>query len=150
MLYCHYVWAFPPPFHGVLQLRLLANIFRYLIGQGIGSLIVPPWSESLGRKKLYVISGVFSLICCVFVAAIPYVPAVVLARLIGGFFSAVPYTVGGGSIEDMFGARSRIWVMYFWILFSNGGLVMGPIMGSNVTETLGWYVYGLSMIDKNY
>lgn len=61
-------------------------------------------------------------------------------RIIAGLLSAVPGTIVGGSIEDIFNAQARIWVIFFWTVASNIGLIIGPIMSSHIIEALNWYV----------
>lgn len=59
-------------------------------------------------------------------------------RTLAGLLSAVPSTIVGGSIEDMFNSQARIWVVFFWTVASNIGLIVGPIMSSHIIELLNW------------
>jgi MFS family permease len=59
-------------------------------------------------------------------------------RILAGIFSAVPATVVGGTIEDLFDTRARIWVVFFWTIASNIGLIIGPIMSAFIIEALDW------------
>ena len=61
-------------------------------------------------------------------------------RFIAGLLSAVPSTIVGGSIEDLFDSQARIWIIFFWTAASNVGLIIGPIMSSHVIAVLHWYV----------
>jgi MFS family permease len=116
-----------------------AELFnRYLLGQAIGGIILPPYSECFGRKKLYIISSVTYSISCIIVAAVPSISGVVFGRLLGGFLSAIPSTIVVGSIEDMFNSRDRVWMIWIWALVANLGLVVGPIMGTFTTNDLNW------------
>ncbi|OQE20000.1 hypothetical protein PENSTE_c014G04418 [Penicillium steckii] len=119
----------------------------FLLGQSVGNVVFPPWSESFGRKKLYIICGLLSCICSVVIGVVHSLPAAIVMRVIAGLLSAVPGTIVGGSIEDMFNAQARIWVVYFWTIASNIGLVIGPIMSNHIIEVLNWrwvfYVYAL-------
>lgn len=65
-------------------------------------------------------------------------PVIIIMRIVAGLLSAIPYTIIGGSIEDMFNSRGRIWAMYYWTIASNIGLVLGPIMSSYIIEDLDW------------
>jgi hypothetical protein len=38
----------------------------------------------------------------------------------------------------MFNSQARIWVVFFWTVASNIGLIIGPIMSSHVIELLDW------------
>jgi hypothetical protein len=39
----------------------------------------------------------------------------------------------------MFNSQGRIWVVFFWTVASNIGLIVGPIMSSHIIELLNWY-----------
>lgn len=115
-----------------------ASFFRYLLGQGIGAIIFPPYSEVFGRKKLYVVSTALYSIACAIVASVHSLAGVVIGRFLSGFLSAIPTTVVIGSIEDMFNSKDRVWMLCCWAVVSNLGLIVGPIMATFVMANLGW------------
>ncbi|KAJ5918752.1 hypothetical protein N7454_009896 [Penicillium verhagenii] len=119
----------------------------FLLGQCLGNVVLPPWTESFGRKRMYIISSGISTICCVIIGLVKSLPAAILMRIISGIFSAVPGTIVGGTIEDLFDIKERIWVVFFWTVASNIGLIIGPIMSSFVIEGLNWrwvfFVYAI-------
>ncbi|KAE8153954.1 MFS general substrate transporter [Aspergillus avenaceus] len=123
------------------------DLIVFLLGQVVGTIVFPPWSEAFGRKRLYVLSSGLSSVCCVVVGVTDSIAAVVIGRVLGGFLAAIPYTVGSGSIEDMWNSRERIWVFFFWTIASNIGLCVGPIIGTFVTASLSWrwvfYIYAM-------
>lgn len=111
---------------------------RYLIGQCIGGIVFPPYSEAFGRKKLYIMSTALYSIFCVIVGVVPSLAGVMVGRFFSGFLSAIPTVIVAGSMEDMFNSKARIWMMFLWAMASNFGLSVGPIMSSYITERLGW------------
>lgn len=113
---------------------------RYLLGQAIGGIIFPPYSEAFGRKKLYIVSTSLYSIFCVIVGVVPSLAGVAVGRFISGFLSGIPTIVVAGSIEDMYNSRDRVWLIFIWALVSNLGLCMGPIMSAHITAALGWFV----------
>ncbi|PYH87343.1 MFS multidrug transporter [Aspergillus ellipticus CBS 707.79] len=117
----------------------------FLIGQVIGAIVFPPCSESFGRKKLYIISSAASSLFCLIIGIAHTLPAVIVCRIAGGFVSAIPYTVGSGSNEDMFDIRDRVWTVFLWTIASNVGLIIGPITSTAIIENLHWrwvfYIY---------
>lgn len=119
----------------------LADTGRYLIGQGIGGVFFPPYSESFGRKTLYVASTLGYCAFCAVVAAVPSLVAVFIARLITGFLSAIPTIVVAGSIEDVFNMQARVWMIFIWALTGNVAVCIGPIYSTYVTYHLGWSVF---------
>ncbi|KAK1149427.1 hypothetical protein N8T08_006650 [Aspergillus melleus] len=120
------------------ELSLFLFVSIYLLGQGIGAIIFPPYSEAFGRKKLYIVSTALYSIACAIVASVHSLSGVVIGRLVSGFLSAIPTTVVMGSIEDMFNSKERVWMVCCWAVVSNLGLIAGPIMSTFVTADLGW------------
>ncbi|CAG8961535.1 hypothetical protein HYFRA_00013953 [Hymenoscyphus fraxineus] len=121
----------------VLSLFSFTSI--YMIGQGFGGAIFPPFSESFGRKKLYVISTALYSLFCLLPGVLPYLPVILIGRFGAGVLSAIPTNVVAGSIEDMFNAGHRIWMIFAWLMAANLGLSLGPIYGAFVVEYLGWH-----------
>ncbi|KAL5337953.1 MFS multidrug transporter [Aspergillus crustosus] len=120
------------------ELSIFFFVTLYLLGQALGGVILPPYSECFGRKKLYIISSATYSIACVIIAAVPSIKGVVFGRVLSGFLSAIPSTIVVGSIEDMFNSRDRVWMIWIWALVANLGLVVGPIMGTFTTADLNW------------
>ncbi|RAK95296.1 MFS multidrug transporter [Aspergillus ibericus CBS 121593] len=132
-------------YHIGTTLSTFCFVTLFLIGQVVGAIIFPPWSESFGRKRLYIISSTGSSLCCLIIGVVHSLTAVIICRILGGFFSAIPYTVGSGSNEDMFDTRARIWTIFLWTIASNVGLLIGPITSTVIIQSLHWrwvfYIY---------
>ncbi|KAB8250858.1 subtilisin-like protein [Aspergillus flavus] len=120
------------------EFSIFVFVSIYLLGQGLGSIVFPPYSEAFGRKNLYVLSTALYSISCAIVAAVPSLSGVVIGRLFSGIVSAIPTTVVIGSIEDMFNARDRVWVLCLWAIVANLGLVTGPILSTFIVADLNW------------
>ncbi|KAM0122985.1 hypothetical protein ACP6JC_000393 [Aspergillus fumigatus] len=97
-----------------ISLIFFLEFFTYLLGQALGGILFPPYSEAFGRKKLYIISTALYSISCLVVAAVPSLSGATVGRFVSGFLSAIPTTVVIGSIEDMFNARDRVWMLQIW------------------------------------
>ena len=111
-----------------------------MFGLSIGSLLFPPFSETLGRKHIFTTSTLLYGIFCV-IAAISDLRAVYIGRFFSGMLSAAPCVVAAGSIEDMWDSKDRIWVIFAWEVMGILGLAVGPIIGIYITtSSLGWYV----------
>lgn len=61
-----------------------------------------------------------------------------IGRFITGFASAVPSVVIAGSVEDMFNAKRRIWIVVLWNVGTTMGLCFGPVYASYITAAAGW------------
>lgn len=111
---------------------------RYNFGQGFGGILFPPYSESFGRKKLYISSTVLYAVVCLLTATIPSLAAVIIGRFCAGFASAIPSIIVAGSIEDLFDTETRVWIVFAWSTATNLGLAAGAIMGTYTCSSIGW------------
>lgn len=66
------------------------------------------------------------------------VPGIFIGRFITGLASAVPSVVIAGSIEDIFNAERRVWIVLGWNVGTTVGLCMGPIYAAYIAAAVGW------------
>lgn len=102
-------------------------------------MLFPPYSESFGRKKLYIVSTFLFSIFCILIGAVPSIAAIIVGRFATDVLSAIPSIVLAGSIEDMFNSGPRIWMVYVWSMAANLGFCIGPIVGAYVTAQIDWH-----------
>jgi MFS family permease len=100
--------------------------------------VFPPYSESFGRKKLYLFSTILFAAFSILIARASSIAAVFVGRFITGLVSAVPSVVAAGSIEDIFVSKTRTWLVTVWLVIANLSLVLGPIFASYVSASIGW------------
>ncbi|KAL2801872.1 major facilitator superfamily domain-containing protein [Aspergillus granulosus] len=130
-----------------LTLAVFLFVSTYCLAQAVGNVIFPPYSESFGRKKLYIISTVLFSVFSLITAKVPTLGAAVAGRTMTGFLSAIPTVIITGSIEDMFNARERIWLVFAYMVVANFAVAMGPVMSGYITAQLGWrWVFYVSSI----
>lgn len=121
-------------------LGVFAFVTMYLLGQTVGGIVCSPISETFGRRTLYIVASAMFCIFSVITAAVPSSIAVYFGRFFQGLGAAVPACVAFGSIEDMWAAQIRIWVVYWYTVSGFVGLVLGPIYSSYITQVYGWRV----------
>ncbi|KAL4950534.1 major facilitator superfamily domain-containing protein [Aspergillus filifer] len=112
--------------------------FMYGVGQTLGGVIMPPFSESLGRRVSYLISAATYCIASLLTGLVPNPAGVFIGRFIAGFASAVPEVILAGSIEDQYSSRPRLWFLWLWNCCTILGFGTGPIYGSYIIDTIGW------------
>ncbi|KAF4554916.1 MFS-type transporter-like protein 49 [Elsinoe fawcettii] len=126
---------------------LVAFGLVYQLGQAIGGLIIPPFSESFGRRTPYIASAIIYTIFCLLIGLVPSVSMIYIGRLCTGLASAVPSVVLAGSVEDMFNTQQRVWLVWLWISLATAGLICGPVYGVHISVYLGWrWVYHSSAV----
>ncbi|CAI6339323.1 unnamed protein product [Periconia digitata] len=129
------------------QESLVGFTLMYQLGQALGGFLIPPLSEILGRRMLYLVScaafSVFSLITGV----VRSPGSVYIGRFVAGLASAVPSVVIAGSVEDIFNTRRRVWIIVLWNAGTTIGLCFGPIYAAYISEAAGWqWIYNSAAI----
>lgn len=109
-----------------------------LLGEGIGGALFAPISESFGRRTVYLFGSVLATISCG-ISAIPHPASVTIGRFLTGFACAIPPSISGGIIDDIFHDSPWLtWNIYIWTTVSNAGLSVGPIVSGYLTFRVGW------------
>lgn len=83
------------------------SVSIYIIGFGLGPLILAPLSEIYGRNVVYHVSNILFTIFTSLCGLSPSIGALLAFRLIAGFFGGAPLTNGGGTIADIVPVEKR-------------------------------------------
>lgn len=109
-----------------------------MIAQAIGGVFFPPYSESFGRKNLFILSMALYCVSSIIIGNSSHIGAVIVGRFFSGLSSALPTVVIAGSAEDIFHSGHRIWIVYAWAVAANVGICVGPIFGTCIVTAVGW------------
>ncbi|KAF2087666.1 MFS multidrug transporter [Saccharata proteae CBS 121410] len=124
----------------------------YLLGEAIGGMLLPPISETFGRKSIYAFATLLHCAFDVVIAAVPSsangaLASVIIGRLLSGIAGSTPATVAPGSLEDIYSPAHRVWGVFAWTTASNVGVLLGPIYSSYIVARLGWrWVFWIAAI----
>ncbi|KAG9664130.1 MFS general substrate transporter, partial [Aureobasidium melanogenum] len=78
------------------------GLSMFVVGLGLGPMILAPLSEFYGRRPVYVISTLMFVIWLVPCAVANNIATLVIARFFDGFAGAAFLSVAGGTVGDMF------------------------------------------------
>ncbi|KAK0879695.1 hypothetical protein LTR87_006497 [Friedmanniomyces endolithicus] len=130
------------------EMGVFCFVTVYMLGQALGGLVLPPMAESFGGRTIYVVSTLLFGVCCLVIALVPTLPAIVACRALSGVLSAMPAVVAAGSLENMFDARGRIYLIHLWISDAVLGLALAPPFATYISaSSLRWpTVYAIAAI----
>jgi len=106
----------------------------FLIGFGAGGLSSGPLSEEFGRNPVYIATFSLYMIFVMASGLSPNFGAQCAFRFIAGYFAATPLSCAGGSINDLFNAKERVWAFPIFANAAFMGPVLGPVVGSFIGQ----------------
>jgi len=124
------------------QQSVIATTTGFVIMLGAGPLVLAPFSETFGRRAVYIWCFVAFSLLQVPTALSPNVGVLIAARTISGFFGSVGIANGGGTISDMYQPSERAGIFGWYLLGPLLGPTIGPLLGGIIVTRLGWrWVY---------
>ena len=95
---------------------VIATTTGFVVMLGMGPLILAPFSETFGRRRLYIwCFSVFTLLQ-IPTALAPNVGVLIAARTVSGLFGSVGIANGGGTISDMYEPSQRAGIFGWYLL----------------------------------
>lgn len=110
----------------------------FVICLGIGPLVLAPFSETFGRRRLYLVCFTIFTLLNIPTALAPNIETLLAIRTLSGFFGSVGIANGGGTISDMFIPSQRAGVFGWYLLGPLLGPTIGPLLGGVTVQRLGW------------
>jgi len=98
----------------------------FLIGFGAGALFAGPFSETLGRNPVYIVTLALYMIFVMAAALSPNIGAQLAFRFIGGCFAATPLVCAGGTISDLWTPMERVYAFPIFAVAAFAGPLFGP------------------------
>jgi len=106
---------------------IIATTTGFVIALGLGPLVLAPFSETFGRRKVYVIAFTIFTLLQIPTAVAPNAATLIAVRTISGFFGSVGIANGGGTLNDMYEAHERAGIFGWYLL----GPLLGPTIGEH-------------------
>ncbi|KAL8838845.1 MAG: hypothetical protein Q9170_001967 [Blastenia crenularia] len=105
--------------------------------------ICPLWwssfSETSGRRTVYIVSFTFFVIWSILAAISNSISMLIAMRVLSQSAASSVQAIGAGTIADIWEVRERGTAMgIFYLGPLVGGTTLGPVLGGVLTQTLGW------------
>lgn len=114
------------------------SVAMYMLSMSIFPLWWSSFSESLGRRTIYVVSFFLFLVFNVLAAVSTSIGMFVVMRVLSGGAAASVQAVGAGTIADVWEVKERGAAMGIFYLGPLCGPLLSPILGGILTQFLGW------------
>jgi multidrug resistance protein len=111
----------------------------YVLGLGLGPLVLAPCSELYGRRIVYLLCFLCFAILSIGCALSPNITALCILRLLSGMMGSAGPSLGASSIGDMFSHEERGRAQAVYAFGPTCGPVLGGVLGGFITyHTAGW------------
>ncbi|KAL8394482.1 hypothetical protein RB595_002432 [Gaeumannomyces hyphopodioides] len=114
------------------------TIAVYMLSMSIFPLWWSSFSETLGRRTIYVISFALFVVSSILSALSTNIAMLIVMRVLGGGASASAQAVGAGTIADIWEPKNRGSAMGIFYLGPLLGPLLAPIFGGALSQRWGW------------
>lgn len=114
------------------------SVAFYMLAMSIFPLWWSSFSETLGRRTIYITSFFLFIVFNVLSAVSVNMSMFIVMRLLSGGASASVQAVGAGTVADVWEVKERGKAMGYFYLGPLCGPLLAPILGGVLTQTLGW------------
>ncbi|SER79046.1 MFS transporter, DHA1 family, bicyclomycin/chloramphenicol resistance protein [Propionibacterium cyclohexanicum] len=114
------------------------TLSAFMIGMGLGQLIIGPISDSIGRRRPLVIGSVCFLISSVCVALAPNIELLIALRFVMGLAGGTGVVLARAVVADLADANGA--AKAYALLMAIQGLapVIAPVLGGVLSGPIGW------------
>lgn len=114
------------------------SVAMYMLSMSIFPLWWSSFSETLGRRTIYIVSFALFVVWGVLSAVAQNIAMLIVMRVLSGGAAASVQAVGAGTIADVWEPKERGRAMGIFYLGPLCGPLLAPIIGGAMSESLGW------------
>jgi MFS family permease len=120
----------------VAQVALTTGL--YMMGLGIGCVIMSPTAILFGKRPVYLASAVMFLLSSVWCALSPSYSSLVVARIFQGIAVSPVECLPSATVAEIFYLHERAYRLGIYTLLLLGGKNLIPLVSAAIIESLGW------------
>ncbi|PGH08427.1 hypothetical protein GX51_01254 [Blastomyces parvus] len=114
------------------------SVALYMLSMGICPLWWSTFSETFGRRSIYIISFSLFNVFNILSAIATSIEMLIVLRLLSGGAAASVQAIGAGTIADVWESRERGKAMGIFFLGPLCGPLLAPIIGGAMSQAWGW------------
>ncbi|KAL2860557.1 major facilitator superfamily domain-containing protein [Aspergillus pseudodeflectus] len=110
----------------------------YMLGLGIGSVIMSPTAILWGKRPVYLLGAILFIISAVWCALSPNYASLVVARIFQGIAVSPVECLPSATIAEIYFLHERAYRVGIYTLLLLGGKNLVPLVSAVIIESLGW------------
>lgn len=121
---------------------------RYMMGLGVGSVIVSPTAILWGKRPVYLVSAIIFIATSIWCATSPSYNSLLVARIFQGISVSPVECLPSATIAEIFFLHERAYRIGIYTLLLLGGKNLVPLVSAAIIQSLSWrwvfwYVFSL-------
>jgi MFS family permease len=118
--------------------RVALTTGLYMLGLGIGSVIMSPTAILFGKRPVYLATAILFILSAVWCALSPNYASLVVARIFQGIAVSPVECLPSASIAEIFFLHERAYRLGIYTLLLLGGKNLIPLVSAVIIQELGW------------
>ncbi|KAL5002485.1 major facilitator superfamily domain-containing protein [Aspergillus recurvatus] len=110
----------------------------YMLGLGIGSVIMSPTAILWGKRPVYLLGATLFIISAVWCALSPNYPSLIVARIFQGIAVSPVECLPSATIAEIYFLHERAYRVGIYTLLLLGGKNLIPLVSAAIIGSLGW------------
>ncbi|RGP60848.1 hypothetical protein FLONG3_10700 [Fusarium longipes] len=116
----------------------ILGLSTFVLGIGLGPMLLGPMSEFYGRRPIYIVSWSMYVIWIIPQAVAQNIETVIVSRFLDGFSGSAFLAVSGGTVGDLFTAKEIQAPMLMFSIAPFVGPSIGPLIGGFINHNVDW------------
>ncbi|EPE25398.1 MFS general substrate transporter [Glarea lozoyensis ATCC 20868] len=123
---------------GISRIVATLGLSLFIMGLGIGPMLLGPLSEFYGRRPIYLVSFSFFIIWLIPSAVAHNIQTMLIARFLDGLSGSAFLSVAGGTVGDMYNREQLQLPMLIYTASPFVGPSIGPLIGGFINQYTTW------------
>lgn len=124
--------------YSVTTAKVALTTGLFMMGLGIGSVIMSPTAILFGKRPVYLFTAVLFIISCIWCALSPNLCSLIFARIFQGIAVSPVECLPSASIAEIYFLHERAYRLGIYTLLLLGGKNLMPLVSAAIIQTLDW------------
>ncbi|GAB7359666.1 hypothetical protein MBLNU230_g6845t1 [Neophaeotheca triangularis] len=118
--------------------QVALTVGLYMLGQGIGCVLLSPTAILYGKRPVYLASAVVFILSSVWCALSPTYASLLIARIVQGMAVSSVEALPSATIAEIFFLHEKAYRLGIYTLLLLGGKNLVPLVSAAIVQSLGW------------
>ena len=124
--------------YGVSVPRVALTTGLYMMGLGVGSVLLSPTAILYGKRPVYLVSAVVYLLTSVWCALAPNFVNLVVARVFQGIAVSAVECLPSATVAEIYFLHEKAYRLGIYTLLLLGGKNLVPLVSAVIIQAMGW------------